>query len=170
VPAENDRGSVPPLDQHPVSVLPVQVERAAQGIEVSLPGPVRHPLQQALGYPYIFEVLEKTEDAFPTVVLGVYYLVLPGADRAYRLSIAPGGEKLRLPALEECPLPGIDGFRPLREERGNPQRIVAVDLPGEGEKPPFVPPGSDQADFDSTHGLVPPFAVLRASSSLTISS
>ena len=168
VAAEDDRRPVPSLDQHPVAVLGVQVEGTSEGVETPLPCPARHALQQAFGDPDVFEVLEKTEHAFPAIALYIDDPVLGGADRARHSSVLPGGEQLRLAVLEERSAPGVDRPCPFWKQRRNPERIVAVDLPGKGEEAAPVDPGADPADFDSAHRPAASPAALRTSSSLTI--
>ncbi len=122
------------LDQQPAVVFAVEIIWAIDGFHFPFTRPVAGEIEHGLEDIVILDHFDEVVHALRVPPCPRVVVIFRQAERANRLAILPGDEELGGPVLEEHAAFRVDGFFALREQRRDPERIVLVDAPGEGQE------------------------------------
>jgi hypothetical protein len=148
MPAKESGWAIATLDEHTIAVLIVQVEGAKELVQSPLRGPADGPLEEGLGNRIVVDAFEEAKHTLALAPIRVCGRVFAGTDGPHRFAPSPGDEELGLATLEKGPpfrieLGGLPG-----EEVRDPEWVVAINAPGEGEKRPPLSSAPDGTDTD----------------------
>jgi hypothetical protein len=123
-------------------------------------------LEEGLGDCVVLHAIEKAEHALAMAAFARLESILGAADRAGWPAVSPGDEEVGVAIPEEQALLRIQDLPPLRQQRGDPQRVILVNAPGEGQEEAFFTPSPHRSNFDHGSSTFVPASELRRASSI----
>src|SRR5262249_40177604 len=145
-----------PVYQKPAFFIGGEVHRPAHPPHAALGDPASGSGQQFGGDVLVRDALEEAEEPRRFIVELHILVVHDGGDTSEHFRAAPREEILYFGVpVERVPV-GVEQFFEVKEKRRHPQGVSPINVPGEFEKTPQIPPVTDRGDTHARpHASVP---------------
>ncbi len=147
------RRRIEPVHEQPALLVGGEAHGPDDLLEPAPPGPVPRRSDERRRDARVVDRLEEPEVADLATVERVVVPVLDGGDPPDDLALPAGQEEGHLGVTEERIVRRVQELVPLHDERGNPERVVLVQLEREPDEAVLLEPRRDQGDFDVLGGL-----------------